>query len=211
MLILLLLNTLQGAIFQLALGHRQQGIAKALEMSLKRNIPNQDQDIDSLLSEYNISSSTSDSAAYQSVLELANDILFYLSGDAFARHFPGTTYVYHLNEPNPWDGPFKGQATHILDVALLFRNFDHELPAEAKEVGHAYGDSIIKFVSGQVPWQATSQSKPVAQVFGHDAGTGALRIDVSEKVGRRSTVFKYKDTIGWDTLNDAFGAFLAGR
>lgn len=150
-------------------------------------------------------------AAYYSILELANDLCFYLPEEMFAQNFPGTTYVYHLNVPNPWEGPFKGQATHIFDVALFFRNFDDKLPTTSKEIGLAFGDSIVKFVGGQTPWQAKSNGNQVAMVFGLNAGIGELRKNVPEAVGRRNIIFKYKETIGLDLLLEGFVAFLGGR
>ncbi|EXJ69314.1 uncharacterized protein A1O5_07350 [Cladophialophora psammophila CBS 110553] len=200
-----------GTIFDGALAHRVQGIASAFEESLKRSIPQQGKAIDSLLSAYHISSSTSDRAAYLSILELGNDIAFYIPEETFARRFPGTTYVYHLNEPNPWDGPFKGFASHLFDVALLFRNYDAQLPLHAIEVGHAFGDGLIKFANSQAPWQASSQSKPVAWVFGGEAGTSELREDFPEKVDRRNAIFEFKDTPGWDALHMAWTEFIARR
>jgi len=203
---------LQGNIYQLALGHRISGIGAEFAASLKRNISGSHTAlVDKLLADYGISSAKDDQAAYFAILELGNDICFYLPEETFARNWPGPTYVYHLNEANPWDGPFKGHCTHILDVALLFKNFDAHLDASARAVGEKLGDSIIDFVSGHAPWQATTKVKPVAWVLGGDAKTGSLVEDKPEKVGRRWTIFEYKDTMGWDTLHEAFIAFLGGR
>lgn len=119
--------------------------------------------------------------------------------------------MYHLNEPNPWDGPFKGHSTHIFDVALLFKNFDHELDDPARTVGQAFGDNIIKFINNEKPWQATTAERPVALVYGGQAGPGELVEDKPENVGRRETIFEFRTTIGFDTLHEAFTAFLGGR
>ncbi|KAK5195057.1 hypothetical protein LTR99_002704 [Exophiala xenobiotica] len=204
-------SQMDGNIYQLALGHRIPGIGKEFGESLKRNITGNHKEVDQLLAEYGISSAKDDQSAYFAILELGNDICFYLPEETFARNWPGPTYVYHLNEPNPWDGPFKGQCTHIFDVALLFKNFDQHLDSSAKAVGEKLGDSIIEFVSGQAPWQATTKDKPVAWVLGGAAGIGRLMEDKPEKVGRRTAMFDYKDTIGWDTLHEAYTAFLGGR
>ena len=201
----------QGNIFQLALRHRQEGIAKQFEESLKRSIPGQEPAINALLKAYGISTNPDDRTAYQSVLEFANDICFYIPEETFAENWPGTTYVYHLNEPNPWDGPFKGQCTHILDVVLLFKNFEHALDPSIKAVGQSFGDRIINFVNGEAPWQASCGSNRVAWVYGQQDGTGKLVKDQPELIGRRSAMFQFKNNIGWDNLHAAFHYFLAGK
>ena len=200
----------QGSIYCLALGGRQEGIAKAFAESLKRNIPNHEADIDSLLAAYHVSEKTDDSAAYLAILEFANDICFYLPAETFARNWPGKTYLYHLNEPNPWDGPFKGVATHIFDVALLFGNYQQSLGPSQRAVGQAMADHVIKFVNGHAPWPAFQSDKPAAMVYGGGAGN-ELRENKPENVGRRSAMFGVEDSITWDALHEAFIAFLGGR
>ncbi|KEF54938.1 uncharacterized protein A1O9_09381 [Exophiala aquamarina CBS 119918] len=199
-----------GNILQFSLGHRQCGIAKEIEESLQRNLPLCEKSvIDSLLEAYGISNAKDDQAAYIAVLELGNDITAYLPVESFARNWPGTAYTYHLNEPNPWDGPFKGYAIHIFDVALLFKNYDHALTQPVKAVGQAFGDSVISFISGETPWDSTGH-RPLAYVFGGQGGSRLVE-DTPIQVGRRDVLFRYKNTIGFDNLNEAFVAFLNGR
>lgn len=145
------------------------------------------------------------------ILNFANDVCFYLPEETFALNWPGTTYVYHLNEPNPWDGPFKGYATHILDVVLLFKNFDHHLESKTRKVGEALGDGVITFVNGQAPWEATTKKERTALVLGGSAGTGIVVEDKPEVVGRRTAIHEVGKEVGWDALHDAFTAFLGGR
>lgn len=54
------------------------------------------------------------------VLRFATGISFLAPAMAFASGWPrpSNACMYHFNEPNPWDGPFKGEATQFLDVAF---------------------------------------------------------------------------------------------
>lgn len=193
------------------MNHRQEGIARQLEESLKRHIPDQHEQVDTLLQEYGISTAQSDQDAYLRVLEFANDIAFYLPEDVLAKYFPGTTYVYHLNIPNPWDGAFKGESTHIFDVVLLFKNFDQYLPTETLLAAEPFTDNIIQFINGgEAPWKATTTQEPMALVY-NLGERGRLVEDLPENVGRRSTIFKFKNSIGFDTLHEALIAFLGGK
>lgn len=192
----------------MALAHRQRDIAKQFEDSLKRSIPGRESEIDNLLSEYSISTAKDDETAYLRILEFATDIHYYLPTESFSRYWPGTKYVYHLNEPNPWEGPFKGRATHILDVAFLFQNYHHELEPPVATVSQSFGDNFITFVNGEAPWKASTTDKPVAYVYQGDASE--LKEDTPDIVGRRDTIFGFKDSIGFDTLYQAFTGFLGG-
>ncbi|KAL2061092.1 hypothetical protein VTL71DRAFT_9144 [Oculimacula yallundae] len=75
----------------------------------------------------------------------------------------------------------------------------------------AFSDNIIKFINGQEPWQASSGESRVALVYGNDAGAGQLRKDEPESVGRRATIFRYQESIGFDALLNAVSDFLAGK
>lgn len=145
------------------------------------------------------------------MLEFGNDICFYLPAEVIARNWPGISCLYHLNEKNPWEGPFTGQATHIFDVALLFKNFDHKLDVKTAAVGQAFGDNIISFINGDIPWQPTTIQSPMALVYGGPAGEGQLVEDIPENVGRRSTIFEFEKVLGSDNLLNAFIAFLGGH
>ncbi|KAK5088282.1 hypothetical protein LTR05_002499 [Lithohypha guttulata] len=200
-----------GSIYQLALGFRKADIGKQLEQSLNVNVPEHEVEIDKLVGAYGISAADNDEIAYLRVLEFINDVLFYVPTVTVSNVWPGTVYVYHLNEPNPWEGPFKGQATHILDVALLFKNFDHTLDEGTRAVGEAFGDATICFINATSPWKASSAHEPIAFIFGGEAKPGKLVEDIPAHTGRRETLIQYDSSIGFDTLRAAAVAFLSGR
>ncbi|PKS09624.1 hypothetical protein jhhlp_004243 [Lomentospora prolificans] len=201
--------SLDGNIHQLALAHRKNDIAKQLEISLKKNIPNHDREIERLLADYGISTAPDDERAYLKVLEFATDIVFTVPNDLFAEAWPKSKYVYHIDEPNPWEGPFLGHATHILDVALLFKNFDEKLDAPARSVGGAFSDNMIKFVNGEAPWKANTTDDPVAFIYRQ--GVNEVREDTSRSVGRKQILYRLQDSIGLDSILVAFQLFLGGQ
>ncbi|EXM14306.1 Carboxylesterase, type B [Fusarium oxysporum f. sp. vasinfectum] len=199
------------SVFVRALTKRGSNVAQQLSNSLNRAIPGKEPAIAALLEDYGISDAVDNGSACQAISHLANDLSFYLPCDVFVQFFPGTKYIYHMNEPNPWDGPFKGKAAHAVDVTFLFKNFDQFLSPWTKAVAQGFGDNIIKFIGGQVPWQASSGDNRVALVYGNDARGGKLRKDEPESVGRRATIFRYEESIGYDALLDAVSNFVAGK
>lgn len=200
--------SLDGNIYQIALAHRKKDIAKQFEASLKRNKPNQDRAIESLLSYYGISTAKDDETAYLKVLEFATDIIYAIPNDLFAEAWPGSRYVYHFNEPNPWEGPFQGHATHILDVAFLFKNFDEKLNAHARGVAGAFSDNMIKFINGEAPWKASTTDSPAAFIY--QQGVNGVR-DTSKSLGRKNILYGLRDSFGLDSLLLAFQSFLRGE
>ncbi|KAK5239916.1 hypothetical protein LTR40_014164, partial [Exophiala xenobiotica] len=69
-----------------------------------------------------------------------------------AKAMSGRALLYHFNEPNPWDGPFKGESSHILDVAFLLQNFVEHLGAEQQKPSKKFGSDFIDFVNGEKPF-----------------------------------------------------------
>ncbi|KAH7317230.1 Alpha/Beta hydrolase protein [Rhexocercosporidium sp. MPI-PUGE-AT-0058] len=199
------------SIYVRAITGRGSNVAQQLSDSLNRALLGYEPAISALLDDYGISNAVNNGSAYHTVSHLANDLSFYLPCDVFAQFFPGRRYIYHLNEPNLLDGPFKGETAHIVDVTFLFKNFDEFLPTRTMAVAQAFSDNIIKFISGEVPWEASSGENRVALVYGNDAGVGQLRKDEPESVSRRATIFRYQELIGFDALLNAVSDFLAGK
>lgn len=116
-----------------------------------------------------------------------------------------------MNEPNQWNGPFKGQAVHITDVTFLFKNFDHALSPNTRAVAQAFGDNILAFIYGEEPWPATMNEHRAAMVYGREATTGKIVEDRPGNVGRRATILRYGKTVGYDALLEAVNVFLSGK
>lgn len=109
-----------------------------------------------ILETYEISEDTPDAKALASALAYANDISFSAPALSYALGWAGNTYVYYFNEGNPWDGPWRGRANHILDVIHLFQNFNELMSPEQAAVGTAFAEDFFKFCHGVAPWPATS-------------------------------------------------------
>ena len=148
----------------------------------------------------------------QHILEFAHDIGFYAPVVTIAQSWPGKAYVYHLNEVNPWEGQWKGFSTHILDVALLFRNYQHALPEQVRQIGDKFAEDILKYVWGNEPFPVWDENNKGARIYGRGTeGTRFIRSEQSEDYGRRSKIFELSKDIGLDKLSLAWETFIAGR
>ncbi|KAL6711805.1 hypothetical protein ACN47E_002848 [Coniothyrium glycines] len=56
---------------------------------------------------------------------------------------------YHFHIPNPFDGDFKGIASHELDVAYLLGNFQDHLDEHNQKLAHAMADKFIGFANAE--------------------------------------------------------------
>ncbi|OBT82647.1 hypothetical protein VE02_07942 [Pseudogymnoascus sp. 03VT05] len=171
-----------------------------------------------ILSAYSITPSTPDAPALRAILRFATDIGFLAPTISLANGWPGAAYVYHFNEPNPWDGPWKGEASHILDVAFLFQNFSEFLEEEQKESARTFAADFIHFVNGKAPWQEWAPGKG-AKVYGPsvaDEGVKCQWIAYADdrptvESGRESTILQLAEEIPLDEMAAAWGAFLQLR
>jgi hypothetical protein len=191
------------------LGSRTTGIAKPFCASISKTIGGHGK---KLLDAYDISPELSDANALYNILKFATDISFFAPCITFAKGWPGKSYVYHFNEPNPWDGEWKGEAGHILDVAYLFQNFNEFLDPAQKEVAIHFAGDFIKFMNGKSAW-VPFEAKQGAQVYG-PSGKGISSEFVegvaTEKSGRRNTVYTLADDIRLDDQAAAWSAFFTG-
>ena len=171
-----------------------------------------------LLSSYNITPTTGDDEATLSILRFATEISFYAPALAFAKGWPQTKqnkfFLYHFNEGNPWDGRFKGEAGHILDVAFLFQNFNEFLNDAQRAVAREYAEDFIKFVNGEDPWPPVEGNEIGARVYGPSSSGIASRYVGSgepREVGRHDRVLKLGEKAGFDAILSVFEAFFQGR
>lgn len=152
------------------------------------------------------------------MLEFTNDILFYAPVLAYATGWPadGNAYLYYFNEKNPWDGPLKGQSSHILDLAYFYQNFNDYLTTEQQEVARAFAEDLLKFVAGEAPWEPCKDLGEGfrARIFGPSDKKQVRRL-VKDVYGgetqRRGVLPQITSEKGvkWDDLTGVFFAFLA--
>ncbi|KAL5371542.1 hypothetical protein DPSP01_014193 [Paraphaeosphaeria sporulosa] len=165
-----------------------------------------------VLEAYGITSSISDDVALQRAIDLATDILYTAPTRDYACAWPGKKYVYHFNEGNPWEGQFKGMATHMLDAAFLFQNYDEKMGVPGRDVARALAKGFIAFANGNMPWHQFNGVTPNVKVFGGG--------EVERTVGRtgwdddrRNTLFRLAEEgkVNLDRLSAAWDDFLAGK
>lgn len=162
---------------------------------------------DRLLGCYSITPELDDQDALLRVLTFGSDIGNQAAARAFASSFPQDAFVMEFAEPNPWDGPFKGHSTHILDIAFLLQNYNDELDSTQRAGSEEFAKAVIAFVHGEKPWEQFSASEAIAKL-----GGGQLK----HLKGREAMAEHYREMasigqdIGFDTLLGLWLAFVFG-
>lgn len=144
-----------------------------------------------------------DGAGSLGFLYFAHDVLQLAATRAIAKRWPGTAHVYHFNEPNPWDGRFKGVASHLLDTAFLFQNYEEFLSEEQASVGRTFARHVIEFVNGEEPYGAFSSGSGKVHVYG-PGGSRSREVDAHDfaAAGRRDHVFRLAEEAGLARLTE---------
>ncbi|KAK5174082.1 uncharacterized protein LTR77_001162 [Saxophila tyrrhenica] len=194
-----------GNIQFLRLVHRKKGIASAFCSSLTSSLSSHPGLSDRLLSAYDLHPDLDDDEAFIKVLEVANDLNFYVPtlslSQNLAKHMK--TYMYRFNEPNPWEGQWKGHASHILDLAFLLQNFNEYLGEEQKGTAVRFAKDVVAFLHRESPWEGSGKAK----VLGPQGKMEVVE-DVPGQVGRRSIMLDLGKDVGLDVLDDAFNGFM---
>ncbi|KAK3686804.1 hypothetical protein LTR37_019437 [Vermiconidia calcicola] len=202
-----------GNIQGLRFGHRKKGCADAFCKSITNTLGSSNSGTaEKLLSGYGLKPDLGDDEGFFKILQVANDLNFYIPTLALAQNLSKhmETYMYRFNQPNPWEGPWKGHATHILDLTFLLQNFNEYLDESQRGSAEQFAKDVIRFVNGQDPWTAwkrSGESQGEAKVLGPNEKMEVVE-DVPEKVERRSIILDLAREVGLDKLNDALNAFL---
>ncbi|KAJ5982992.1 hypothetical protein N7481_005091 [Penicillium waksmanii] len=170
-----------------------------------------------ILDEYYITEETPDDEAIYSVLNFITDIIFHAPALTFALGWKGNAYVYHFNEGNPWDGPWKNRANHILDVAYLFQNFREYLSPEQTRVCTSFAEDFFKFCHGVPAWPAITPGDLSvgfsARVYGPSHQGEITRVTskaFGEESRRRSVLFDCASKVSLDRLANVVAVFKSG-
>lgn len=195
--------------------HTKQGCANKFTNAIHTVLSSHPSIAQQLLDKYNITPNQPDEEAFPAILNYLNDILFFAPTLTLARGWPGTAYIYYFNEGNPWDGPWKDQASHILDVAYIFQNFQEFLTPEQKNVGTAFAEDVFKYCHGIAPWPAIKPGETTigfaARTYGPSANSriaGQVSKPYGEESQRRSVLFDH-DAVSLDDLVSVFVAFTS--
>lgn len=156
------------------------------------------------------------------VLALATDICFSLGASAFARAWSdagantGTeSFLYRFNNPNPWDGPWKGRSTHILDIAYLLQNYREHLAPGQQKSADGFTKDVISFVNGGSPWPSYKDGSEGAMVYfapeqGDIDESRFVPRETPETVDRRDIIQRSMTQVDFDKVMDAWEAFMKG-
>ncbi|KNG84948.1 putative carboxylesterase [Aspergillus nomiae NRRL 13137] len=164
-----------------------------------------------ILGEYGIRKGMPDDEALPAVLNYVNDICFFAPVLTFIRGWRGNSHVYYFNEGNPWEGPWKGRATHILDVAYLTQNFQEFMTPSEQLVATTLAEDFFKFCHGTSPWPAVTNgditTNFTARVYGPSSeghSVGQVSEPYKGESRRRSILFDCNDAVSLDELAGVF-------
>ena len=196
---------------ELALEPRKHGIGIAFADSLRRTFASRPTIADKVLKTYRISENIpDDDDDYVSVCRFASDLVFDATSAAWAESWQqrGRSYQYYFNEPNPWPGKWQGHATHVLDAAFLFQNFNEKLDESQRIIAKKMAIDVLEFVNGKGIKADFKKGSIPCVVYGD-----RNRADVDSRTGFRTalaTVIK-EESVSPDQLLDAWNAFFLGR
>lgn len=196
----------------MGLAQRKAGIAEALITSFYANLP--EEAAAAILQGYGIQPTTDDDEAMKLIVDLATDLAYFAPALAYARSFLGKAYYYQFNEPNPWEGPFQGWSTHMLDAAFLFQNFNEQMSPEARMVARALATDFVKFANGVKPWDCFEADVGKVRSYGPSDKSVAAVIEMNGfGSGRREVLWQLSEDgkVDLDQLSAAWDLFNAGK
>lgn len=195
------------------LGPKTVNIAQGFRSSIDKTLAEYPDAAEKLRHAYQITPNLADDVALRNVLQFSTDIGFYATALAFAKGWSGRAHVYHFNEPNPWEGQWKGEVGHVLDIAFLFQNYNEHLELKAKGVAIKFAEDVIDFVNGACNWKPFGEEEG-ARTYGpsKDGICGDYVQGIArDGSGRKNTIFELAEEIGLEPLSAAWGNFMTGN
>lgn len=177
-----------------------------------------------IVAAYGIDPSTTSNTpeSIERVLDLGNDICFAEAARTFTRTWSGSSVadtealLYRFNCPNPWDGPWKGHAVHIQDIAYLLLNYQEYLSPGQQQSAERFANDIIAFSNGKRPWAAyqnyfaeESMVYYSSMIGDKDCSTFVLDEALGD-TGRRKILQQVVSVGLLDKVMDAWQMFMAG-
>jgi carboxylesterase type B len=178
-------------------------IAKTFTQFLQSNLPKEA--AEKLLSDYSITPSLSDQDALTQILDIISSVTFYAPAVAYSKAFLGKSYLLHFDAKNPFPGPLAGRASHILDVAYLFQNYNEHLSPQETKVAQTFAEKVILFVNGKEPWSVYDEKKGTAFVLGENSGER----EYNGYEGRRKGIWEIMEMVGGDKLVSVLFGYMA--
>ena len=163
------------------------------------------------------SATTNNEDNIQPVLQFGNDITFALPATACARALSniGTdVFLYHFDCPNPWEGRWKGHATHVQDIAFVLQNYAEHLSQGQRQSAQTFTSHIIEFVNGKQLWRKygdeTGSEVMVydAEMEGDEDKSRLIKDIRGPETGRRNILMEVIGENLLDKLLDAWNMFM---
>lgn len=148
----------------------------------------------------------SDADAWPFILDFANDINFQAPARAYASVWPSTSYQYRFREPNPWEGPWQGHSSHVLDVAYLFLNFAERLTPSQAKLAEEFATDILKFVNGTAPFQKFEQASAFVKEYLSEDGQALSKDRSKDYDAIWPSLFS---RVGYDTIQGVWAKFMS--
>ncbi|TVY48173.1 Para-nitrobenzyl esterase [Lachnellula occidentalis] len=158
-----------------------------------------------ILRAYHITPEMNDSEAWPLILHFANDISFHAPASAYASAWKSTAYQYRFREPNPWEGPWKGYATHVLDTAYLFLNYTENLSKSQAKLAVEFATDVIHFINGKAPFQKVEQGSKFVKEYISEDGITSSR----DKQGNDTVWPSLFSRAGYDAMSGVWAKFLS--
>lgn len=204
----------QGYILASGLLPRKQHIASHFIASIIASFHAKPRLVASILAAYQINEAQQDDEAFDRIVALYTDIAFYAPTNLALKGWPQSKsrYLYHFNAANPFPGPLQGKASHVLDVAYAFQNYNEFLSGEEVEVAREFGLAIIDFAwNGKPGWNVWSEDGlDNFKVFGYTADKIAT-LGAEGKTQRRPFAPRLLQEYSYEMLWGALQGFLGGR
>ncbi|KAJ5690785.1 hypothetical protein N7462_005177 [Penicillium macrosclerotiorum] len=204
----------QASIFEYMAPKMKNNCARRFVSAINEALASYPQIAERILQAYDITEDSPDENAIMAVLTYFTDIVFHAPALTYAQGWRGNAYVYYFNEGNPWDGPWKNRANHILDVTYFFQNFREFLTTEQQAVCTVFAEDFFKFCHGIAPWPAITPGKIKtgfsARIYG-PSRSGITANVSSQAFGgetlRRSVLFDCASVVPLDELARVFVIF----
>ncbi|EOO01020.1 putative para-nitrobenzyl esterase protein [Phaeoacremonium minimum UCRPA7] len=195
----------------LVLAHRKKDIAKTFCGFMRQHFEAKAAAVERLLSLYGLAADTDDNAALLCIMDYVNDLWFYAPACCIATLWP-KGYVGNFNEGNPWDGPCRGKANHMLDSALLWQQYNDRLSPSQTGVTEAFASDIAAFAAGLDDLPLFKANEQLVVWGPSDKGvTRQIASRSEEASGRKVAFFDIMEALGgMPALFASYGAFLSG-
>ncbi|ETS80066.1 hypothetical protein PFICI_07595 [Pestalotiopsis fici W106-1] len=162
-------SKLDSSIMGYMLMPRKSGLGAAFRDVASKTLEMHPEALNAVLEHYSLTEAAektlTEDQVFRNVLQYISDVAFFAPAIELATGFRNTSYVYAFNEPNPWDGLFKGEASHILDVVFIFQNYNEYLSETQRVSAVSFGQDVIMFANGEAPWKSFSPGQHGTAVY----------------------------------------------